>query len=213
MASTYKVHYFDFTGRAEPIRMILSYGKLDFEDVRVSREEFQKLKPTLPLGQLPVLEFQGHMIPQSTAICRFLANKANLSGKDEFENLKIDVAVDTIEDLKKKVSEWAYEKNEEKKKALEETTLKEHVPFFLKKLEIHAEKNGGYLALNRISWADIIFLCAYETLGNMLKKDILIDYPNLTKVKQNILEVPSIKEWIKKRPTNPMLSFDLKSQV
>ncbi|CAL8129920.1 unnamed protein product [Orchesella dallaii] len=39
----YKVIYFNFRWLAEPIRYLLSYVKEDFEDVRVSAEEFEKL--------------------------------------------------------------------------------------------------------------------------------------------------------------------------
>ncbi|KAG5864165.1 Glutathione S-transferase, partial [Gonioctena quinquepunctata] len=213
MAPSYKVHYFDITGRAEPIRMLLSYGGLDFEDVRVSKENWPKVKPTMPLGQLPVLEHDGKLIPQTTAICRYLATKVKLSGNDDVEKLKIDITVDTIGDLRQKVQEWAFERDQVKKSSLEEGLLKEKVPFYLEKLEKYAETNGGYISLERITWADIIFLCSYEALGNMLKKDVIADYPNLVKVKNNVLAVPSIKEWIKKRPTNPMSPFDLKTQL
>ncbi|CAL8129932.1 unnamed protein product [Orchesella dallaii] len=38
----YKVTYFNFMWLAEPIRYLLSYVKEDFEDVRVSWEEWEK---------------------------------------------------------------------------------------------------------------------------------------------------------------------------
>jgi hypothetical protein len=36
--SSYKVHYFDFIGRAESVRWMLSYGKVEFEDIRYDYE-------------------------------------------------------------------------------------------------------------------------------------------------------------------------------
>ncbi|CAG9820849.1 unnamed protein product [Phaedon cochleariae] len=210
----FKLHYFDFTGRAEPIRMILSYGGIKFEDIRVGHEDFVKMKPTLPLGQLPVLEIDGKMIPQSTAISRYLATLTKLDGNDAKENLRIDVATDTLLDLQQKLYDFAFEKDEEKKKTLEPVLANETVPFFLKKFDEKAGENGGFIAIKRISWADISFICVYESMRNILKKDMLADYPNLIKTKNNILAVPNLREYIKSRPEHKMYTtFDLKQEL
>ncbi|CAH1163518.1 unnamed protein product [Phaedon cochleariae] len=209
----FKVHYIDHTGRAEPIRMILSYGRIKFEDIRMDKEGFIKLKPTLPLGQIPVLEIDGQMIPQSIAICRYLATLVKLNGDDAEENLRIDVAVDTIIDLQKRLLNFVNEKDEEKKKTMEQVVVNETVPFFLKRFNDEAGDNGGFIAIKRISWVDILFICVYEGITNMLKKDMLADYPNLVKAKNNILAVPTLREWIKSRPENKMNTFDLKNEL
>lgn len=39
----YKLTYFNLAARAEPIRFLLSYGDLDFEDVRVAKKDFPKI--------------------------------------------------------------------------------------------------------------------------------------------------------------------------
>lgn len=36
--------YFDFGGRAESIRLTFLLGKVEFEDIRISREEWGQLK-------------------------------------------------------------------------------------------------------------------------------------------------------------------------
>ena len=41
-----KLTYFNLRGRAEPSRLILAYAGVDFEDCRVTSEEWQKLKPS-----------------------------------------------------------------------------------------------------------------------------------------------------------------------
>lgn len=46
MASSYKVTYFDIMGLGEPIRVLLSYGGLEFEDFRVQKENWPNLKPS-----------------------------------------------------------------------------------------------------------------------------------------------------------------------
>ncbi|XP_072391075.1 glutathione S-transferase-like [Diabrotica undecimpunctata] len=218
MAHTYKVKYFNFTARGEPIRMLLSYGEIPFEDERISREDWPKIKPTTPLGQLPVLEIDGKQIPHSISICRYLASVVKLDGKDAKENLRIDVAVETLLDLQKLAFEYVFEsdaaKKDEKNKKLEES-----VPLFLGKLEEQANKNGGYTALDRLSWADIIFICIYEGLMNILGKNTFDSYPSLQKIKKNVLDVKGIRNWIKNRPETPStmgplkFEYDLKHEV
>lgn len=54
----------------------------------------------MPFGQVPVLEVDGKKINQSTAICRWLAKQHGLAGKNDWEALEIDAAVDTIHDIR-----------------------------------------------------------------------------------------------------------------
>ena len=56
-----KLYYFDIYGKAEAIRMLLNHAKVEFEDCRISKEEFAKMKEEgkLEFGQLPVVEHDG----------------------------------------------------------------------------------------------------------------------------------------------------------
>lgn len=54
----------------------------------------------MPFGQMPVLDVDGKIFPQSTAISRYLAKQVGLIGKDDLENLAIDIAVDTFHDFR-----------------------------------------------------------------------------------------------------------------
>lgn len=54
----------------------------------------------MPFGQLPVLEIDGKIVNQSVAISRYLAKKAGLAGKDEWESLLVDVAIDNIYEIR-----------------------------------------------------------------------------------------------------------------
>lgn len=42
--TSYKLIYFPVKALAEPIRYLLNYGKINFEDVRLERAKFQTLK-------------------------------------------------------------------------------------------------------------------------------------------------------------------------
>jgi hypothetical protein len=45
MAPTYKLTYFNVKALGEPIRFLLSYGGIEFEDHRIEKEEWPQLKP------------------------------------------------------------------------------------------------------------------------------------------------------------------------
>ncbi|KAL0280898.1 UNVERIFIED_CONTAM: hypothetical protein PYX00_002056 [Menopon gallinae] len=112
MAPKYKLTYFQITGLGECIRFLLSYGNIEFEDVRVTWEEWNNVKPKMPFGKVPVLEIDGKELHQSAAICRYLAKKMNLCGKDDWESLQIDIIVDTISDFTLEVGKCYYDPNE-----------------------------------------------------------------------------------------------------
>lgn len=54
----------------------------------------------MPFGKVPVLEIDGKTLNQSTAITRYLAKKAGLTGSDDWEALLIDIAVDNVHDFR-----------------------------------------------------------------------------------------------------------------
>lgn len=54
----------------------------------------------MPFGKMPILEFEGKKLHQHLAICRYLAKKLNLLGKDDVEAAEIDSIIDTINDFR-----------------------------------------------------------------------------------------------------------------
>ena len=57
------------------------------------------LKPSLPFGQLPVLEVDGNTICQSMAIARYLASECGLAGSSSLVKAQVDEVVDVINDV------------------------------------------------------------------------------------------------------------------
>ena len=79
--SSVQLLYFDLPGLGEPIRFLLAYLGVPFDDRRFkARDEFLALKPTLKFGQVPCLKLDGHELFQSSAILRALAQKFDASG-------------------------------------------------------------------------------------------------------------------------------------
>ncbi len=98
-----KVHYFAGYGRAEAIRMALSYHNVPFENVNYGfGEDFAKAKASgnLEFGQLPVLETDGKFLAQSVAILRFIGLKYGSYPTDNAETCwRIDSTIDSLGDV------------------------------------------------------------------------------------------------------------------
>ena len=96
--TTLKLTYFDAPGRAEPIRLAMALGGLDFEDHRITFPQFQTLKQggELALGSVPVLEVDGVQLAQTSAILRFVARLGHgqLYPDDPVRGLVVDSALD-----------------------------------------------------------------------------------------------------------------------
>ncbi|KAH0950950.1 hypothetical protein HN011_004073 [Eciton burchellii] len=196
---TYKLTYFPVKALAEPIRFLLSYADIDFVDDRFDKADWPKIKPTMPFGQVPILEIDGKKINQSVAICRYLAKQCSLAGKNDWEALEIDAAVDNIHDLRYKIASFHYESNETARKEKRRVT-EEQLPFLLRILDDQVKNNDGYFVGGTLSWADLTFVALLDYLNFMMEEDIIEKYENLKQLKQKVLEVPAIKTWVNKRP-------------
>ncbi|CAH1406490.1 unnamed protein product [Nezara viridula] len=198
-----KLTYFAMPGLGEPIRLMLAVTKTEFEDIRVGKEEWQKLKPTLKLPYLPMVEMDGKTLFQSMAVCRHIARKAGLYGSSEDEALEIDVTVDTLEDMRKHTVSHYYQPDSEERDQGMKKSVDVTIPFFLKLFDKQLEENKGYLVAGKLSWADILFLSHCDYLSSLFHVDILADFPKLKEYQQKIADLPGIKEWLEKRPPTP----------
>ncbi|XP_050302190.1 glutathione S-transferase-like [Anthonomus grandis grandis] len=214
MAPHYKLTYFDLTGLGEPIRYLLNYGNIPFEDVRIPKSSWPDLKDTLnpPLGQLPLLEVDGEVLFQSIAISRYVGTVVGLAGSNPLENWQIDAAVDTVFDLRIKIFNWYTEQNEELKKELKETLVREQLPYYLSKFDEWAKKYNGYLAVGKLTWVDLYFIAIIDFLDEFLpgfigKPSLLTGYSNLEALKNTVTGLPQIKKWLETRPKSEYLKL------
>lgn len=53
-----------------------------------------------------------------------------------------------------------------------------------------------------MSWADLFFVAILDYMNFMAKIDLLEGRPKLKVLKEQVLEVPQIKAWVAKRPTD-----------
>ena len=96
-----KLFYFDLYGRAEGIRMLLHKAGVQFEDVRITREQHAAMKEEgkLEYGQVPMLELDdGTRLVQGNAIIRYIARQYNMLPASNLEAYQANKILDYQED-------------------------------------------------------------------------------------------------------------------
>jgi glutathione S-transferase len=152
-----KLTYFDFHGaRGETARLAMHIGQVPFEDHRVSSPEFQRIKPDLPFGSIPILEVDGRVLAQSNAINRYVGKLAGLYPEDPLQAAFCDETMDAVEDISVKISPTLFMKDEAEKRRAREELAEGAIPFYLARLAQRLESRGGtWFADGRLTVADL----------------------------------------------------------
>jgi len=201
--SKIKLTHYNARGRAETIRLVLAYAGKEFEDKRIAPEDMPSLKPSLPFGQLPVLEIDGDTIGQSMAIARFLANQYGIAGSSNLVKAQVDEVVDVMNDVQDAMYGTFFEKDEKVKAEKIKKVKEETIPNSLANLEKVMKARGGqFFAGNCFSWAELHFLQLSESLETMSPK-CLDATPKLANLVERTKNLPNIKKWLEERPVTP----------
>ena len=200
--STYKLTYFNGKARAEVTRFIFAQAGVQYEDKRVTWEEWKELKPNTPYGQLPVLEVDGKQFAGSGPIARFVAERFNLAGSNDFENADIASIIVVLQAPTEKIFDYFFEKDETRKADLKKALEEEHIPKNLGALEKRAAGNNsasGWIWGAKVTYAE---LCAYHVLSycKMISPNVLDKYPVLAKMYTSVENLPNIAKWLEERP-------------
>uniref|UniRef100_A0A915CSF2 glutathione transferase n=1 Tax=Ditylenchus dipsaci TaxID=166011 RepID=A0A915CSF2_9BILA len=200
---TFKLTYFDFRGRGEPIRIILNYVKQPFLDNRIQRDQWPSIKPTTPFGQIPVLEVDGIEIAQTVAIMRFIGRSFALAGKDNIEAAQLDAIADTFKDFQSEMFEYflvAIGFKEGNKEALYKEKMvpavEKHFPVFDR---ILSKAGSGFFGRSGISWVDF-FIADFLTTVMKYGSDSLVNkYSHMKSFYERVHSLPPLKQYFKNR--------------
>lgn len=199
--STYKLTYFDARGLSEPIRLAFAYAGQKFEDQRIQRDQWAAMKESMPYGQLPVLEVDGKTVAQSAAILRFVGNRFNLAGNNEFEKAKVDGVLDYFKDIQANMTGWFREEDQERKAKLREKFFSTDIQNYTKQIEKQIEKE--YVVASGPTIADFVIASQLYNL-NKINPEALKHSPKLLEYIERINNLKGIKDWIAKRPQSEM---------
>lgn len=200
--ANYKLIYFDLKGRAESSRILFALSGVEYQDVRLTFQEWPTEKSKFLFLQAPVLEVtengQTVQICQSNAILRFLASRFNLAGRNDIEKAQCDMIHEEINDIfNHLVQFYAKQDSEEKSKGLEKA-MNELVPNKLKLIQNILDSNkSGYLVGDSISYVDVVLLCFYDWLRDQ-KQQVLDKLPGLKKHEEKVKSNSIISEHLKK---------------
>ncbi len=153
---SYKLTYFDFDGgRAEPIRIAFHIAGIEFEDHRISFQEFGEIRSNIRFHAVPVLEMDGAQITQSNALGRYVGKMAGLYPADHLQALYCDEVTGALEDLNHYVVQTFGLKGDDLI-AARKVLVEGRLTTFLSGLETLLERGGGeYFADNRLTIADL----------------------------------------------------------
>merc|ERR1712032_1082685 len=175
-----RLTYFPARGRAEITRLILAHAGIKFDDIRLTGEDFAKVKPILPYGSMPILEYKA----------------------------KADEIVLAINGIFESVAKCLFapegEKAAMKKKLIEET-----LPQKFGQLEGRLCLNGGqFFAGNALTYADIMVVVLQDNLRSSVigAGDLIEKFPKMCNLYQRVTALPNIKAWRGSRPIDPMFN-------
>ncbi|GIZ03482.1 glutathione S-transferase class-mu 26 kDa isozyme 51 [Caerostris extrusa] len=190
------VGYWDIRGLAEPIRYLLHYKNIEFEDKRYGFEdrsawENDKFNLKLDFPNLPYYIDGNIRLSQSTSILRYLAAKHGLDGKTEQEELRISLAEQQIVDLRMHIINLFYNADFEKVK-----------PEFVSKVPAQLKLVADFLADRKFLAGDTLTyvdFMAYDTIDfyRYLIPNLPDDFPTLKKYQDTIKNLPELQNYLK----------------
>ncbi|XP_064594460.1 hematopoietic prostaglandin D synthase-like [Liolophura sinensis] len=200
----YKLYYFNARARAEGIRWLMSLAGVEFEDIRIDRNDWPTKKQEMPFGYVPVLEVEGQRLSESQAIARYLANKFDLAGKTDWEKALADQYVDVIYDILPPTRAIRLAPNEEVKAQRTKNFIEVDGPRILANLERCLESSRSeYLVGDSLTWADVMVASYLDLYIDRITPDfgdLLDKFPKLQAHLDRIRTVPQIAAFIAKRP-------------
>ena len=195
---TYKLTYFDIDGgRGEPVRIALHAAGIEFEDERLSFEEFGKRRQDLRFSSLPVLEIDGNPVTQSNALSRYVGKMAGLYPEDDLQALYCDEVLDALEDVNHYIVPTLFLQGDELR-AAREKLVAGWLTVYLKGLgQLLARGGGKYFADDRLTIADLKTLVQVRSLRSGRMDHVPIDLveqlaPNLCEHQDRIEKEPQV---------------------
>ena len=154
--SSYKLTYFNFDGgRGEPVRIALHAAGIEFEDERLSFEQFSEMRRGTPFSALPVLNIDGADVTQTNSLLRYVGKIAGLYPTDSLQALYCDEVMSAFEDVNHHVGQTLFLQGDELRLAREKL-VDGWLTIFVRGLDKLLVRGGGeYFADNQLTVADL----------------------------------------------------------
>jgi glutathione S-transferase len=198
-----KLTYCDLpSSRGEECRIALAVAGVDFEDVRVKREDWPALKPTTPFGQMPLFEVEGHPpLAQSNAILVLIGRRHGLHPKDDFIAAQHEALMAHVEELRHQVTPSLRITDEADKKKAREALATGYLPTWAGYAERQLGK-GPFVAGDTINVADIKLYMAVRWFKrgtvDHVPASVFDAFPKLTRLHDAVADHPRVRAWTAK---------------
>ena len=193
-----KLHYFDFDGgRGEPVRIAFHAAGIEFDDHRISFEEFMQTRASMRFTCAPTLMIDGVEVTQSNAMLRYVGKKAGLYPEDNMQALYCDEAMEAVEDLMHQVVHTFGLEGEELRVAREKLTEGWITTFVNGFAALLARGGGEYFADKRLTVADLKVYMQVRSLRSGTLDHVPTDLvdrlaPSLAEHEQRVAEDPIV---------------------
>ncbi|KAK6757032.1 hypothetical protein RB195_015080 [Necator americanus] len=203
----YKLTYFPIRGRAECARQIFALAGREYEDVRLTHEQFAAARPNLPFGQLPVLEVDGKQLSQSLAINRFLARQFGFAGKTAFEEALVDSLADQFADYLTEVKPYflvvfGITKTDNLEKLKKDVLLPGRAKLLRFVTNFLKKSKSGFLVGPEVTWVDLL-ISEHVAETSEQVPEYLDGFPEVKAHMKKVRAIPKIKKWLETRPQGP----------
>ncbi len=194
------VTYFDFPGsRGEEVRLALAIAGVDFEDRRIDRATFARMKPDLPFGQVPTLEIDGHgVFAQCNAILRLVGRRYGLHPEDPFEAARHDALLDAGEELRQRIAATGRIEDPAARRTARQALARDYLPIWGGGVE-RLIGEGPFAAGARPSVADVKLhmLERWVNGGGVddVPADALDAFPKLKALSEAVRRHPAVLAW------------------
>jgi glutathione S-transferase len=203
--SKIKLTYFDIDGgRAEPIRIALSIGGIEFEDHRISFSDFGQMRAGTPYNAVPTLEINDGVYGQSNAMNRYFGKQVGLYPADPWQAFLCDEVMDAVEDLLHFLVR-TFGMEGDPLKAARNKLVDGAFTTYLKTLNARLEAAGGeYFADGRLTVADLKVFVWIRTLKSGLLDHVPADLvdrvaPLLAQHAERVAADPGVAAYYERR--------------
>jgi prostaglandin-H2 D-isomerase / glutathione transferase len=199
----YTLTYFDLSGsRGEDCRLALHAAGVDFEDRRITRSEWVKLKPTTPFGSIPTLESPGKpTLAQSNAILTYIGRSYGLHPIDPWAAAVHEAVMASVEELRAALSPSGRLTEPAAKRAAREALASAEIPAWGASVERYIQR--PFLDGDRLCVADIKvyqMVKSFKTgVLDYIEPSVLSAFPKLEGLYDAVAKHPKILEWQTKR--------------
>jgi glutathione S-transferase len=195
-----KLTYFDApVSRGEECRLALHIAGIDFEDVRLKREQWLAIKPNSPYGSMPFLELPGRpALAHSNAILVYIGREHDLHPKDAFEAALHEGMMAHVEDLRAKVSPTIGIADPDEKRKARESLVADYLPRWAAHAESHLAE-GPFFAGEKLHVVDLKLHMAVRWFSggavDHVPATVFASYPKLNRVHDAVRDDPRVRAW------------------